>query len=395
MALMQLDDPTRRKSPDSFALWALGFRPFYLLAALFATLAIPLWVMVFSGAIALPMQAVWWHAHEMLYGFAAAVIVGFLFTAGRNWTGLPTPAGAALAFLALVWLAGRLAMAFDAGVWGAIVDLAFLPMAASAIARVLWLSKSRKQYFVVAILALLTLCNAAFHLGRLGILSLDPLAALHTALAVIIMLETVIAGRVVPSFTSAAIRGVAQWQRGWFNIAAIVATAIALFGWALLPDARWVPVLSLLAALLQLVRLAGWNPWATRRVPMLWILHASYLWIPIGLTLLAAAEWGWLPRSAGIHALTIGATAGLILGMMSRTALGHTGRAPMASRIETTAFALIQLAAAVRVFTIVFVPAAVTAGIHIAATAWTVAFALYLWRYTPFLMRARMDGLPG
>jgi uncharacterized protein involved in response to NO len=179
------------------------------------------------------------------------------------------------------------------------------------------------------------------------------------------------------------------------NIAAIAATAIALFGWALLPDARWGAVLSLLAGLLQFVRLAGWNPWATRRVPMLWILHASYLWIPIGLTLLAAAQWGWLPRSAGVHALTIGATAGLILGMMSRTALGHTGRAPIASRIETTAFALIQIAAIVRVSTIVLAPAAVTAGIYVAATAWIAAFALYLWRYTPFLMRSRVDGLPG
>lgn len=394
MALMQVDDPVQRVPPNSFALWVLGFRPFYLLASLFAALAIPLWVLVFSGVIALPMQAVWWHAHEMLYGFAAAVIVGFLFTAGRNWTGMPTPTGAALASFALVWLVGRLAMALDSGVWGAIIDLAFLPMATSAIARVLWLSKSRKQYFIVVILALLMLGNAAFHLGRLGFLLLDPLAALHFALAVVITLETVIAGRVVPSFTAAVIRNVTQWQYSWLNIAAVTVTAIALLSWALLPDTHWNFVLLLLAALLQFVRLAGWNSWATRRIPMLWILHVSYLWIPIGLALLAAAEWDWLPRSAGIHALTIGATAGLILGMMSRTALGHTGRAPMAGRTETIAFALIQISATARVFTIVFVPVVVIAGIRIAATAWTAAFALYLWRYTPFLMRSRVDQLP-
>jgi uncharacterized protein involved in response to NO len=396
MALIPLADPERRPtSPGGFALLALGFRPFYLLAAAFAALALPVWVLVLGGVVEMRMPGIWWHGHEMLFGFAAAVIVGFLFTAGRNWTGLPTPTGLPLALLAALWLAGRLAMATGGGAWMAAIDFAFLPLAAIAIARVLWRAKSRRQYFVVLILSLLSLTNLAFHLGRLGLLGVDPLAALHTALGVIVLLETTIAGRVVPSFTASAIKGVAQWQRPWLNLAALAVTGLALLVWATCPESRWGAPISLTAALLQAPRCLGWNPWASRRIPLLWILHLSHFWIPVGLLLLAAAQWGWLPRSAGIHALTIGATGGLIIGMITRTALGHTGRLLMTGRIETAAYGLIQLAAVSRVLTIVAIPAMVTAGIHFAALAWTIAFLLYLWRYLPLLMRARADGQPG
>jgi uncharacterized protein involved in response to NO len=396
MALIPLTDPVRRPSnPNGFALWALGFRPFYLLAAAFAAIGILAWVFVLSGWLAMPMAGIWWHAHEMLFGFAAAVIVGFLFTAGRNWTGLDTPTGWPLALLASLWLGGRLGMAFDGGVVSAIVDAAFLPAAAFAIARVLWRAGSRRNYFVVGILSLLSLANIAFHLARFGVLAIDPLAALHFALGVIVLLETTIAGRVVPSFTASALKGVWQWQRPWLNYAAVAATGVALLCWALLPGLRWTAAVSALAALLQLPRSFGWNPWATRRTPLLWILHVAHLWIPVGLALLGASQLDWLPRSAGVHALTIGATGGLIIGMITRTALGHTGRMLIAGRIETTAYALVQLAAIVRVLTVAAIPVASTSGIHTAATLWALAFLLYLWRYGPYLIRPRIDGQPG
>jgi uncharacterized protein involved in response to NO len=396
MALIPLADPVRRPAkPGGFALWALGFRPFYLLAAAFAAIAILAWVFVLTGQLRTPMAGVWWHAHEMLFGFAAAVIVGFLFTAGRNWTGLETPIGWPLGLLALLWLAGRLDMAFDGGAIGAVVDAAFLPAAAFAIARVLWRAGSRRNYFVVGILGLLSLANITFHVARFGALAIDPLQPLHFALGVIVLLETTIAGRVVPSFTASALKGVRQWQRPWLNYAAVAATGVALLCWALFPEWRWGAALSLLAALLQLPRSLGWNPWATRRMPLLWILHLAHLWIPIGLALLAAAQVGWLPRSAGVHALTIGATGGLIIGMITRTALGHTGRMLIAGRIETAAYALVQLAAVVRVLTVAAIPVVSTSGIHTAATLWALAFLLYLWRYGPYLIRPRIDGQPG
>lgn len=395
MALIPLEEPTtKRIPPDTFSLWALGFRPFYLLAALLAAVAVPVWAIAYSGAIQTPIPGMWWHAHEMIFGFAVAVIIGFLLTAGRNWTGLDTPTGGTLAGLAALWLAGRLAMAFGSGAWVAIVDFAFLPVAAAMLLRVLIRAKSKRNYFIGVLPALLSLANLFFHLAVLQVIDADPLTAMHLALGLVVVLETIIAGRVVPMFTFNALRGVKQWRNVRLDWAAVIAGGLALLLWATGAGA-WAGAVSLVAAVLHAVRVGGWNPWATRNTPLLWILHLSYLWIPIGLALLALAQFGLLPRSAGIHALAIGATGGLIIGMITRTALGHTGRMLVAGPVETAAYALVQLAAVTRVLTIAAIPAAAVGGIHAAATLWSLGFLLYLWRYGPFLLRARADGKEG
>ncbi len=395
MTFIPLQEPSAKTNPPAkFALFALGFRPFYLLAALLAALAIPLWAVVHAGVLDMPIPGMLWHAHEMLFGFTAAVIIGFLFTAGRNWTGLPTPSGGLLAALALLWLAGRVAMALGSGPWVAAIDFAFLPVATLLLLRVLMKAGSRRNYFVGALPGLLALANLIFHLALAGAIELDPVTPLHGALGLIVVLETIIAGRVVPMFTFNALRGVRQWRNARLDWAALIATVAALLLWVGGAPA-WAGVVSLLAAVLQLIRVCGWNPWATRAVPLLWILHVSYLWIPLGLALLAAAQWGLLPRTAGIHALAIGATGGLIIGMITRTALGHTGRMLVAGPIETAAYALVQLAALTRVLTVAAIPVAAAGGIHLAAAAWSAAFVLYLWRYTPFLLRTRADGREG
>jgi uncharacterized protein involved in response to NO len=395
MALIRLDEPTtKRIPPDTFSLWALAFRPFYLLAALFAAIAVPVWAVAYSGAIELPMAGIWWHAHEMIFGFAVAVIIGFLFTAGRNWTGLDTPTGKPLMVLAAVWLAGRVAMAFGSGVWVAIVDLAFLPVAAGVLLKVLIKAKSKRNYFVGALPAMLALANLFFHLSVLGAIEADPLTAMHLALGLVVLLETIVGGRVIPMFTFNAVRGVKQWRNVKLDWAAAIATGVALLLWALGAGA-WAGAVSLIAAALQAARLGGWNPWATRGQPILWVLHLAYLWIPLGLALVALTQFGVLPRSAGIHALAIGATGGLIIGMMTRTALGHTGRMLTAGRIETAAYTLVLLAALARVLTVGFIPAAQFGGVHAAATLWSLAFLLYLWRYSPYLWYARVDGKEG
>lgn len=395
MALIPLEEPTtRRIPPGTFSLFALGFRPFYLLAAVLAVVAIPVWVFALYGAISTPIAGMLWHAHEMLFGFAAAVIIGFLFTAGRNWTGLDTPSGGQLAGLAGLWLAGRVAMLSGGGLWVALIDIAFLPIAAAALLRVLIKAKSWRNYFVGILPGLLAASNVLFHLALHGVIPADPMMGMHLALGLIVVLETVIGGRVIPMFTANSIRGIKQWRNARFDLSAGLVTGIALALWATNADV-WAGAVSLLAAILQLVRWGGWNPWATRKTPLLWILHLSYLWIPLGLLLLAASQWGLVPRSAGVHALAIGATGGLIIGMMTRTALGHTGRMLVAGRTETIAYALVQLAAVLRVLTVAFIPAAGMLGIHLAATAWVLAFALYLWRYAPFLLYARVDGKAG
>lgn len=395
MALIPLEEPTtKRIPPDTFSLWALAFRPFYLLAAALAVIAIPVWAVAFSGGLQLPIPGMWWHAHEMIFGFAAAVIIGFLFTAGRNWTGLDTPSGAPLALLAGLWLAGRLAMAFGSGAWVAVIDIAFLPVAAVLLLRVLVKARSKRNYFVGVLPGLLALANLVFHLAVLQVIDADPLMAMHLALGLIVVLETVIGGRVIPMFTANSIRGIKQWRDKRVDWAAAIATGIALLLWATGAGA-WAAPVSIIAALLQAVRVGGWNPWATRKVSLLWILHLSYIWIPIGLALIGLAQLGVLPRTAGIHALAIGATGGLIIGMITRTALGHTGRMLVAGSIETAAYVLVQLAVLIRVLTVVAIPAAAVGGIHAAATVWSLGFLLYLWRYTPFLLRARVDGKEG
>jgi uncharacterized protein involved in response to NO len=395
MALIRLDEPTtHRIPPDTFSLFALGFRPFYLIAALFSAVAVPIWALAYSGVFELRMPGIWWHAHEMLFGFAAGIIVGFLFTAGKAWTGLETPTGKPLAALAALWIAGRLAMAFGSGVVAAAIDLAFLPVCAAIFFVVLLRAKSSRNYFIGGLLCVLSVANLAFHLAALGVVAVDPLKMLHFALSLIVLLETIIAGRVVPMFTANGIRGVKQWRNKGFDYMAIAFTAAALVLWAG-EAGPWGGAVALIAAALQFVRTGGWNPWATRVNPLLWVLHVSHLWIPVGLLLLAAAQWALLPRSAGIHALAIGSTGGLIIGMITRTALGHTGRMLVAGPVETTAYVLVQLAAVVRVLTVAAIPAAATGGVHLAATAWGAAFALYVWRYLPFLTRARTDGKPG
>ena len=398
MALLHLDDPRQRIPTGSFALWELGFRPFYLLAALFAALAIPVWVVVLAGKIALPMPGLWWHAHEMLFGFVVAVVTGFLFTAGRNWTGVPTPTGKPLAALALLWLCGRLAMAFGGGLLAVIVDALFLPAVAIALGRVLMKAGNRRNYFLPVMLMVMAMTNLSFHLGRMEVLSIDPMTALHLMLSLVVMLETIIGGRVIPSFTASALRGTKgfkQWQRPWLNASAIAATGIALLLWSINAPASVLGPVAVIAATLQFARTLGWNLPAARSLPLVWILHAGHLWIATGLTLVAASQWLALPASAAVHAFAIGATGSLIFGMMTRTALGHTGRMLEISRVELLAYSLIQVAALARVLTLIALPAAALAGIHLAATAWSVACVLYLWRYTPWLLRARADGQPG
>jgi len=395
MALIPLEEPTtKRIPPDTFSLWALAFRPFYLLAATLAVIAIPVWAVAFSGGLQLPIPGMWWHAHEMIFGFAVAVIIGFLFTAGRNWTGLDTPTDGLLAMLAGLWLAGRLAMAFGSGAWVAVVDLAFLPVAAFLLMRVLVKAKSKRNYFVGVLPGLLALANLVFHLAVLKVIEVDPLMAMHLALGLIVVLETVIGGRVIPMFTANGIRGIKQWRDKRVDWAAAIATGVALLLWATGAGA-WAAIVSIAAALLQALRVGGWNPWATRKVSLLWILHLSYIWIPIGLALIGLAQLGVLPRTAGIHALAIGATGGLIIGMITRTALGHTGRMLVAGPVEAAAYVLVQLAVVIRVLTVVVIPAAAVGGVHAAATVWSLGFGLYLWRYTPFLLRARVDGKAG
>jgi uncharacterized protein involved in response to NO len=373
----------------------LGFRPFYLGAAAYAALAVPTWVVMALGRLALPtsLAPLLWHAHEMLFGFAAAVIVGFLLTAGKAWTGAATPRGATLGALALLWLAARLAaVAAPYGLYAAL-DMALLPIVAVVLARVLLHARNRRNLPMVGLLLLLTLVNAVFHVSALGWLALDPLRALHAGLALVVMIECVMAGRVVPAFTMSATPGLKLQTPRHLSTLALASTAAAFAAWVLLPSAALTAGLLALATAAHAALLWTWRPMVTRGRPILWVLHASYAWIPAGLALLALATLGLISRSAGIHALAVGATGGLIIGMVTRTARGHTGRPLLVSKAEVTAYALVMLAAVLRVgLPLIVAPAFAWIA---AAVAWSAAFTIYFFVFAPWLASPRIDGKDG
>jgi uncharacterized protein involved in response to NO len=383
--------------PGGWPLFRLGFRPFYLGAALFAMLAIPGWVAALSGLVALPtkMPPLLWHAHEMLFGFAVAVIVGFLLTAGKAWTGLATPRGATLAAMAGLWLAARLAALWAPYPVYALLDMALLPWVAVVLIRLLLRSGNRRNLPLAGMLVLLATANTSFHAAAWGVLPLNPLGALHAGLALIVMIECVMAGRVIPAFTMSALPGRTLQAQPRLAQAALATTALALAAWVLLPPNRITALGLALAAALHAKRLWHWQPWCTRARPILWVLHAAYAWLPLGLALLAAAQLGAVAASAGIHALAVGATGGLIIGMLTRTARGHTGRPLKVSHLELAAYLLVAGAAVARAIGPLLLSAQTATWLVVAAAAWASAFALYLWVFAPWLLATRLDGKDG
>ncbi|MEN3111288.1 NnrS family protein [Uliginosibacterium paludis] len=398
MPVIPIAEPRRKPlvPPSGCAALALGFRPFYLLGAGLAALLVPLWILLLGGLLRIDagISPLLWHGHEMIFGFAAAIIVGFLFTAGKNWTGLATPNGAPLGWLAALWLAGRIAPFLLPALPAALIDLAFLPVAAILLARVLIRAGSRRNYFILVLLAVLTAANVLSHAGAQGWFAVSPLTGLHLAIAMIATLCTAIAGRIVPSFTANALKTV-PWRHARVDQLAIAGTVASLVLWALDGPAILVGPLALVSSLLQAVRCNGWRPWATLRTPLLWILHLSHGWLIVALLVLAGASAGLLPVSAVVHLLTVGLISGLILGMITRTTLGHTGRMLKAGRIETACYLLLQAALLLRVLPQFVLPQHYLTGLQLSAACWALCFALYLWKYAPILWRPRVDGQEG
>lgn len=383
--------------PQGLPLFRLGFRPFYLGGALLAALAVPLWLAMFLGQLAWQPQVppLLWHVHEMLFGFAAAIIVGFLMTAAKNWTGLATPRGPALALLFALWLAARLAALSGPYLLYAVLDLALLPAVAVVLLRLLLRARNRRNLPLVALLFLLALANLFFHLAQMQLVQMAALTPLRAALGLIVMIECVMAGRVVPAFTMAVTPGLRIAAKRWDEPLILGSSGLGLALWVFSAPALPTFVVLVVASALHLRRLLSWNPKCTLTRPILWILHAAYAWLPLGLALLALAQFDLLPASAGIHALAVGATGGLIIGMMTRTARGHTGRLLQVSGPEVLAYALVLGAAILRVFVPLLLPALLAPVLTLAAAAWSLAFLIYLWRFAPWLASTRLDGKDG
>jgi len=384
-------------APTGWPVLRLGFRPFYLGAALFGALAVPLWIALYLGAMTggLAVPPLLWHAHEMLFGFAAAVITGFLMTAGKAWTGLATPRGAFLGVLAGLWLAARVAALVAPYPVYAALDVLLLPLVAGVLVHILLRAGNHRNLPLAGILLLLSLANLLFHLSVIGTIGLSPLLPLYAGLALIVLIECVMGGRVIPAFTMSATPGLKLAGRPMLERSVLSVTVLALCLWIFAPAGPLTGLVFALAAALHALRQWHWKPWVTRRRPILWILHASYAWIAIGFGLLALAQAGWVGTSAGIHALAVGATGGLIIGMITRTARGHTGRPLQVTKAEVLAYALVMAAATLRVLVPLVAPGWLVPSLILAAGAWSAAFAIYVAVYGPWLLRTRADGKDG
>jgi len=400
MTLLKIEEPKTYNPGDTtffnHPVLRLGFRPFYLLAAAFAAVSVPLWMVRYLGwSEHLANVGLLWHMHEMIFGFVIAVVIGFLYTAGRNWTGLWTPTKRHLAALAGLWVAGRLAMLAGTPAIAALVDFAFLPLATWPMYRVLQRSGNKRNMFVIVLLSLLAIANAIFHASVLGWLSVSPMRPVYAAIMIIVMLESVIAGRVIPGFTANAIPGTKPVTDMRQDRVCMALTGAACLSFIFGAPPMLMAACAVVAACAQLIRLAGWKPYTTLHHPLLWILHLSYAWIPVGFALLALSILNVVSQSAALHVLAIGSMAGLIIGMTTRTALGHTGRRLSVGNSEIAMYLLIQIGAVSRLFAAVQSGVVRDAALLVTTVAWSAAFLLYLYVYGPYLVRARVDNKEG
>jgi uncharacterized protein involved in response to NO len=381
-----------------------GFRPFFLGAALFAVLGILVWLPIFLGVMDLPLglAARDWHIHEMIYGYAAAAIAGFLFTAIPNWTGRPPISGAWLLLLVATWLAGRVALAVS-GLIGmevaAAVDVLFLCMVAAVAGREIVAADNRRNLKLLVILGVLIAGNAVFHLEVL----LDGAAfyGARIGLAAVVGLIVLIGGRIVPNFTRAALlrRGPGPLPASFdrFDVASMVVTSVALVTWIVAPQDVVTALTAAAAGALLSVRLVRWLGYRAFDDRLVLILHVAYAFIPVGFLLIAlsGAMPGGVAPSAGVHAWGVGAIGLMTLAVMTRATLGHTGRQLVAGPATVVIYGLVFFAALARIGAAIPSSADI-ALLHVAACAWAAAFGVFAAIYGPMLLGAKVTaGPPG
>ena len=374
-------------------LWSYAFRPFFLLNGWFAVAVMALWIAALKGAgpAILPRDVLVWHGHEMVFGFAMAAVAGFALTAVATWTGRKPVAGAMLGLLVMAWVAGRGVMLFAGVLPDAIIvlgDMAFPVLLCVLIGREVIAAGNRRNLPIVAIIALLATLNLFYHLGPSRV-------PLYLAVHVILLLITVVAGRIVPNFTANWLRAQGHTRLPGagtpLDLPTVVATMAYGIAFAVAPHSNVAGVLALAAALAHGLRLARWRGLATTREPLLFVLHVAYLWLPIGYTLSAVAVFTRaLPMTAALHALTMGVIGSMILAVTTRVALAHTGRKLHAARLTVFAYGVLTVAIIVRIAG-AFPGEAYLTLIDLAATGWILAFAIFSWVYWPVLTGPRVD----
>lgn len=393
--------------PSFDAIFSYGFRPFFLGSAVYAALAMGIWI-AWIGATSAGWSGSWlpvvgspfaWHAHEMVFGFAAAAIGGFLLTAVPNWTGALPLSGPPLIFLFMMWLIGRVAMGFSALLpypLVAALDVAFLPILGGFAARQLFVRPAPRNLVFLVLVAALTLCNLAFHAGNGDYLAIDPVGAIRASVLFVIVMVAIVGGRIIPAFTHNWLHGnrpTAQRPQRivWLDIASLLSLAVFALLYAAGAGGWLAGAAALIAAAFNCARLVLWRGLSTRREPIVWILHLGYAWIVVGLALSAVAEFtGLVPTAVVTHALGTGAIGTMIMAVMSRASLGHTGRRLIAPRRIVWAYYLLTAAALLRVAGPMLASDIYAATLAAAGLLWIGAFLLFTLVYAPILTTPRV-----
>ena len=392
--LLRIEEPGRAKPPPPqwAAFLELGFRPLYLAGCFWAAVSVALWVFapeLLRGKLA----GVIWHAHEMLWGFIATIAVGFLLTAGSNWTGTNPLKGRALGALSLLWVSARVGYLVPGNMAFALAascEVLYFAVSALALGRAIYGARSQRNYGVPLLVfalggadALFLLANWQGDYGRL-------MQHFNTGLLCMAVIALLVARRVIPFFAMRAVPGLSipmHMRSGHWQLAAGgLAICCGIIGW---PEVS--AVLLSVAGVIALVQVLAWKPVAGRRVPLLWILYVGYAAVGVGLLVVAAQAAGAVLRAAWpAHVIGVAGFSVLIIGMVTRTALGHLGRPLRADRLIVCCYGLVIGAAALRLLALLPTSLALSA-LHASAGAWVLAFALYLWRFTPMLIRPRID----
>jgi len=376
-------------------LFSYAFRPFFLMNGIFAMVAILTWVMTLHGS-GLPGITPMWHSHEMLVGFAMAAVAGFSLTAVANWTGRPAVHGAPLALLVFSWLAGRLAMLLTgwlpAGLV-ALLDMLFPLLLCVLLGREIFGGKSKRNYILVIILAFMAFLNGIYHLGVSQVLPGADRLAIYLLIHTMLVLVTIIAGRIVPAFTGNWLRMQGQSRlpvnSDIVNRTALSLTIVVGLAASFAPMHPVTGILAFAAAAAHGFRLSRWRGFATTSNPLLFVLHAAYTWLPVGYVLLGCAVFGWLfTPTAALHALTMGAIGNIVLAVTTRVSLGHTGRPLQVARLTVVAYWLLMVAVLIRVFGPLSGQSYLLM-IDLSATGWILAFAIFVWVYWPILSRQK------
>ncbi|MCG3725006.1 NnrS family protein [Vibrio cincinnatiensis] len=380
------------------AVLRLGFRPFFLLGSLYAIVAIGVWVWMFQMGQpkGLAVPALWWHVHEMLFGFGMAIVVGFLLTAVQNWTGIPGTKRYRLALLVALWLAVRILFWTPAPLWLiSSIEAIFLALTAYEIGLRVVKAKGWRNFFFIPLFLLAIAANFASYATIKGMPPFSSSAVWQAMLWWFTLLLSVMGGRVIPFFTARRFQFAKPEANQWLDLLAN-APLLALFILSFFPlsMAQLGQPIMVFVGLAQLIRSLRWKPWRTYQEPLVWSLHLFYFCIPLSLLLRGLLDNAFITHNL-IHLFAIGALAGLILTMIARVTMGHTGRAIYQGPSMSLAFIALLLSAGIRALGVAIWPAQMMLWMNISAGLWMGAFALFVIKFAGMLLTPRVDGHPG